>query len=107
MWTWCKRQMCIQRSEWRGHVTVPKGGRLHYLEDGAPLTQDVLLAPDDESRCHRERDSAVEAKVVRLKADPTYEQVTPRTRETGRLKAAPTYERSGDEANANAKPRMM
>ena len=23
-----KRQMCIQRSEWRGHVTVPKGGRL-------------------------------------------------------------------------------
>ena len=23
-----KRQMCIQRSEWRGHVTAPKGGRL-------------------------------------------------------------------------------
>ena len=61
-----KRQMCIQRSEWRGHVTVPKGGRLRYvpmtarlatelqghrhlkskrvlcLEDGAALTQDVV-----------------------------------------------------------------
>src|SRR5690242_21474370 len=61
-----KRQMCIQRSEWRGHVTVPKGGRLRYvpmtarlaaalqghrhlkskrvlcLEDGSPLTQDVV-----------------------------------------------------------------
>ena len=23
-----KRQLCIQRSIWRGHVTVPKGGRL-------------------------------------------------------------------------------
>jgi integrase len=61
-----KRQMCIQRSEWRGHVTVPKGGRLRYvpmtarlatalqghrhlkskrvlyLEDGAPLTQEMV-----------------------------------------------------------------
>ena len=61
-----KRLMCIQRSEWRGHVTVPKGGRLRYvpmttrlasalrdhrhlksprvlcLDDGSPLTQDVV-----------------------------------------------------------------
>jgi integrase len=61
-----KRQMCIQRSEWRGHVTSPKGGRLRYvpmtarlasalrdhrhlksarvlcLDDGSPLTQDVV-----------------------------------------------------------------
>jgi integrase len=61
-----KRQMCIQRSEWRGHVTVPKGGRLRYvpltarlatalrdhrhlksprvlcLDDGSALTQDVV-----------------------------------------------------------------
>jgi integrase-like protein len=61
-----KRQMCIRRSEWRGHVTVPKGGRLRYvpmtarlasavhdhrhlesprvlcLEDGSPLTQDIV-----------------------------------------------------------------
>jgi integrase len=22
-----KRQMCVQRSDWKGHVTVPKGGR--------------------------------------------------------------------------------
>src|SRR5207245_2300519 len=29
-----KRQLCVQRSEWRGHVTVPKGGRLRYV----PLT---------------------------------------------------------------------
>jgi Site-specific recombinase XerD len=58
--------MCIQRSEWRGHVTAPKGGRLRYvpmtarlasavrdhrhlkgprvlcLDDGLPLTQDVV-----------------------------------------------------------------
>ena len=23
-----KRQVCVQRSDWQGHVTVPKGGRL-------------------------------------------------------------------------------
>ena len=61
-----KRQMCIQRSEWRGHVTVPKGGRLRYVpmttrlataireqrhlrsarvlcrDDGSPVTQDIV-----------------------------------------------------------------
>ena len=29
-----KRQLCVRRSEWKGHVTAPKGGRLRYL----PLT---------------------------------------------------------------------
>ncbi|MGB7220094.1 MAG: tyrosine-type recombinase/integrase [Vicinamibacterales bacterium] len=29
-----KRQLCVARSEWKGHVTVPKGGRLRYV----PLT---------------------------------------------------------------------
>jgi integrase len=29
-----KRQLCVQRSDWKGHVTVPKGGRLRYV----PLT---------------------------------------------------------------------
>ena len=29
-----KRQLCVQRSEWKGHVTAPKGGRLRYV----PLT---------------------------------------------------------------------
>mgnify|MGYP003580422884 CR=1 FL=1 len=29
-----KRQICVQRSDWKGHVTVPKGGRLRYV----PLT---------------------------------------------------------------------
>ena len=29
-----KRQLCVQRSEWDGHVTRPKGGRLRYI----PLT---------------------------------------------------------------------
>ena len=29
-----KRQICVQRSEWKGHVTAPKGGRLRYV----PLT---------------------------------------------------------------------
>jgi integrase len=61
-----KRQLCVQRSEWRGHVTVPKGGRLRYVPmtrrvaaalrehrhlrsvrvicqgDGSPLTQDLV-----------------------------------------------------------------
>ena len=26
-----KRQLCVQRSDWRGHITVPKGGRLRYV----------------------------------------------------------------------------
>jgi integrase len=61
-----KRQLCVQRSEWRGHVTAPKGGRLRYVpmtarlavalrehrhlrsarvlcdDDGSPLKQDAL-----------------------------------------------------------------
>jgi integrase len=65
---WCdvdltKRQLCVERSDWKGHVTVPKSGRLRYVpltgwlatalracrhlrgarvlcaEDGSPLTQ--------------------------------------------------------------------
>ena len=63
-----KRQLCVQRSEWKGHVTVPKGGRLRYVpmtvrlaaalrdhrhlraarvlcqRDGSPLTQDMRQA---------------------------------------------------------------
>ena len=60
-------RLCIQRSEWRGHVTVPKGGRLRYVpmttrlaaalrrssspegacecfvcDDGSPLTQEMV-----------------------------------------------------------------
>ena len=29
-----KRQLCVQRSDWNGQVTMPKGGRLRYV----PLT---------------------------------------------------------------------
>ena len=28
------RQLCVRRSDWEGHITVPKGGRLRYV----PLT---------------------------------------------------------------------
>jgi integrase len=35
-----KRQMRIERSEWKGHVTVPKGGRLRYV----PLTVRLATA---------------------------------------------------------------
>jgi integrase len=35
-----KRQMCVQRSEWRGHVTAPKSGRLRYV----PLTNRLTAA---------------------------------------------------------------
>jgi integrase len=35
-----KRQLCVERSEWRGHVTTPKGGRLRYV----PLTKRLTEA---------------------------------------------------------------
>ena len=35
-----KRQICIQRSDWEGHVTAPKGGRLRYV----PLTMCLVAA---------------------------------------------------------------
>jgi len=61
-----KRQICVQRSDWKGHVTVPKGERLRYVpltdrlgtalrthrhlrssrvlvqRDGSPLTQKIV-----------------------------------------------------------------
>jgi integrase len=33
-----KRQLCVARSEWKGHVTVPKGGRLRHVPMTARLT---------------------------------------------------------------------
>lgn len=33
------RQLCIQRSEWRGHVTLPKGGRLRHVPMTLRLTK--------------------------------------------------------------------
>ena len=41
-----KRQICVQRSEWKGHVGVPKGGRLRYV----PMT--VRLANALRERRH-------------------------------------------------------
>ncbi len=38
-----KRQLCVQRSEWKGHVTVPKGGRHRYV----PLTLRLAAALRD------------------------------------------------------------
>ena len=38
-----KRQLCIQRSDWEGHITVPKGGRLRYV----PLTVRLAAALRD------------------------------------------------------------
>ena len=35
-----KRQLCVARSEWKGHVTAPKGGRLRYV----PLTKRLTEA---------------------------------------------------------------
>ena len=35
-----KRQLCVARSEWKGHVTMPKGGRLRYV----PLTRRLAEA---------------------------------------------------------------
>ena len=35
-----KRQLCVARSEWKGHVTVPKSGQLRYV----PLTKRLTEA---------------------------------------------------------------
>jgi integrase len=35
-----KRQLCVARSDWRGHVTEPKGGRIRYV----PLTKRLAAA---------------------------------------------------------------
>jgi len=35
-----KRQLCVQRAEWKGHVTLPKSGRLRYV----PLTVRLATA---------------------------------------------------------------
>jgi integrase len=35
-----KRQLCVQRSVWKGHVLAPKGGRLRYVG----LTQRLIAA---------------------------------------------------------------
>ena len=35
-----KRQLCVQRSDWKGHVSVPKSGRLRYV----PLTTRLAVA---------------------------------------------------------------
>jgi integrase len=35
-----KRQLCVRHSDWKGHITVPKGGRLRYV----PLTARLATA---------------------------------------------------------------
>ena len=40
-----KRQLCVERSDWRGQVTTPKGGRLRYV----PMTRRLASA----LRAHR------------------------------------------------------
>ena len=52
-----KRQLCVQRSDWKGHVTTPKGGRLRYIPLSARLAAalqahrhlrtDCVLCQDD------------------------------------------------------------
>src|SRR5215467_170174 len=34
-----KRQLCVQRSDWKGHVTVPKGGRHRYVRMTSRLAE--------------------------------------------------------------------
>jgi integrase len=74
-----KRQLCVQRSDWNGEVTSPKGGRLRYVpltvrlaaalrehrhlrgprvlcqSDGAPLTQTAGSVSDQTRRQQCER----------------------------------------------------
>ena len=37
------RQLCIQRSEWRGHITVPKGGRIRHVPMTHRLTKALAM----------------------------------------------------------------
>src|SRR5712691_2227976 len=46
-----KRQLCVQRSDWKGHVTVPKGGRLRYV----PLTIRLVTALREHRHLRSER----------------------------------------------------
>ena len=46
-----KRQLCVQRSDWKGHVTAPKGGRLRYV----PLTIRLATALRDHRHLRSER----------------------------------------------------
>ncbi len=58
------RQLCIQRSDWKGHVTIPKGGRLRYV----PMTTRLASALKE----HRHLRSALvlyQADGSRLSAD--------------------------------------
>ena len=38
-----KHQICVQRSDWKGHVTMPKSGRLRYI----PMTIRLMTALRD------------------------------------------------------------
>jgi integrase len=46
-----KRQLCVQRSDWIGHVTVPTGGRLRYV----PLTVRLAVALREHRHLRSER----------------------------------------------------
>jgi integrase len=46
-----KRQLCVQRSDWKGHVTIPKGGRLRYV----PLTIRLAAALREHRHLRSER----------------------------------------------------
>jgi integrase len=43
------RQLCVERSEWRGHVTVPKGGRNRHVPMTQRLTKALAECGDNEA----------------------------------------------------------
>jgi integrase len=44
-----KRQLCVQRSVWKGHIDTPKGGKLRYV----PVTQRLGAALQAARHCRR------------------------------------------------------
>jgi integrase len=54
-----KRQLCIQRSEWKGHVTMPKSGRWRYV----PMTLHARRSGACDSRARRPSGSRHDATV--------------------------------------------
>jgi integrase len=73
-----KRQLCVRRSDWKGHVTVPKSGRVRYvpltirlaaaLRDHRHLRGPRVLCLDD-GRALRQRE--VQGLVLRRRGGPT------------------------------------
>jgi integrase len=63
-----KRQLCIQRSDWRGHVTEPKSGRLRHVPMtvrlAAALREHRQLRPSEAGHSERRRSESGRGEIL-------------------------------------------